>query len=77
MELLKRLHRHRYRIIGTGFHPLNNLVEVDLLCKCGKCGTVIVDDYFKDQIINQAANGKYFKVPESAIIAVGPIIHNS
>lgn len=77
MNLLKRLHRHRYKIIGTGFHPLNNLVDVDLICKCGKCGTVVVDDYFKDEIITQAVNNKYFKVPENAIIAIEPIIHNN
>lgn len=40
-------HRHRYKIIGTCDRrnivdgEINGL-EVDIMCKCGKCGTVVV-----------------------------------
>ena len=42
-------HRHRYKIIGTGdrlslFTNERDGLEVDIICKCGKCGTVIVPE---------------------------------
>ncbi len=61
-------HRHRYKIIGTGdkidlFTKERNGLEVDIMCKCGKCGTVVVSEAFRDKVINQAAKGKYLNVP--------------
>ena len=61
-------HRHRYKIIGTGdrlslFTNERDGLEVDIICKCGKCGTVIVPESFRDKVINQTAKGKYLNVP--------------
>ena len=56
-----KFHRHRYKIIGTGHNQ--NCIEVDLMCKCGKHGIVLVEKRFEKRILNQAAKGKYFSVP--------------
>lgn len=61
-------HRHRYKIIGTGdktslFTGEINGLEVDIICKCGKCGTVVVPEPLRDKVLNQAAKGKYLNVP--------------
>lgn len=56
-----KFHRHRYKIIGTGHNQ--NRIEVDLMCKCGKHGTVLVEKRFEKRILDQAAKGKYFSVP--------------
>ena len=56
-----KFHRHKYKIIGTGHNK--DYVEVDLMCECGKCGTVLVEKCFEDKIIDQASQGKYFSVP--------------
>lgn len=55
-------HRHRYKIIGTGH--FGNCVEVDLLCKCGKHGTVRIGKFYEGQILDQASKGKYFSLPK-------------
>lgn len=57
------LHRHKYKIIGTGHDSNENSVQVDILCKCGRYGTVYVEDCFSEKVIKQAAKGKYFNVP--------------
>lgn len=59
--MCKKFHRHRYKIIGIGFRP--ECIEVDLVCKCGKHGTVAVDKYFEEKVLNQAAKGKYLRTP--------------
>lgn len=61
-------HIHRYKIIGTGdnlslFTNERDGLEVDIICKCGKCGTVIVPESLRDKVIAQAAKGKYLSVP--------------
>ncbi|ASM69762.1 hypothetical protein [Blautia hansenii] len=61
-------HRHRYKIIGTGdrlslFTNEKDGLEVDIMCKCGKCGTVIVPESLRDKVLIQAAKGKYFNAP--------------
>lgn len=56
-----KFHRHRYKIIGTGHNQ--NRIEVDLMCKCGKHGTVLAEKYFEKRILDQAAKGKYFNIP--------------
>lgn len=56
-----KFHRHRYKIIGTGHSQ--NRIEVDLMCKCGKHGAVLVEKRFEKRILDQAAKGKYFNVP--------------
>lgn len=55
------LHRHKYKIIGTAH--FNDKIEVDLVCKCGKSGTVGVEKCFETQVLQQAAKGEYFNVP--------------
>lgn len=68
MEYVNIFHRHRYKIIGTGNKrniidgEINGL-EVDIMCKCGKCGTVIVPESLRDKVLIQAAKGKYFNAP--------------
>lgn len=59
------LHKHRYKIIGTGHMTEENInvLQVDVICKCGKCGTVYVDKKYEDMVIKQAANDKYLSVP--------------
>lgn len=62
------LHRHKYKIIGTGdktslFTGERDGLEVDIICKCGKCGTVVVPEILRDKVLNQAAKGKYLSVP--------------
>ena len=57
-------HRHRYKIIGTGFIRDMKTIQCDLICpKCGKKGTVYVNEKFEDRIIHQASKGKYFRIP--------------
>ena len=61
-------HRHRYKIIGTGdrlslFTNEKDGLEVDIMCKCGKCGTVIVPESLRDKVLIQAAKWKYLNVP--------------
>ncbi len=61
-------YRRRYKIIRTGdrlslFTNERDGLEVDIICKCGKCGTVIVPESFRDKVINQTAKGKYLNVP--------------
>lgn len=56
-------HRHRYKIIGTSHDPVDNYILVDIICKCGKCGTVWVEKKFENRIMKQAAKGKYLNVP--------------
>lgn len=61
-------HRHRYKIIGTGdrlslFTNEKDGLEVDIMCKCGKCGTVIVPESLRDKVLIQATKGKYLNVP--------------
>lgn len=61
-------HRHRYKIIGTGdrlslFTNEKDGLEVDIMCKCGKCGTVIVPESLRDKVLAQASKGKYLNVP--------------
>lgn len=61
-------HRHKYKIIGTGdrlslFTNEKDGLEVDIMCKCGKCGTVIVPESLRDKVLIQAAKGKYLNVP--------------
>lgn len=56
------LHRHKYKIIGTCdnrdiFDGKINGLHVDIMCKCGKCGTV------RNMVLAQAAKGKYLNVP--------------
>lgn len=43
-----KFHRHRYKIIGTGHNQ--NRIEVDLMCKCGKHGAVLVEKRFEKRI---------------------------
>lgn len=45
-----KFHRHRYKIIGTGHEQ--NRIEVDLMCKCGKHGTVLVEKCFEKRILD-------------------------
>ena len=33
------------------------------MCKCGKCGTVIVPETLRNMVLAQAAKGKYLNVP--------------
>ena len=54
-------HRHRYKIIGIGHDQ--NRIEVDLMCKCGKHGSVLVEKCFEKRILKQASKGKCFNVP--------------
>ena len=61
-------HRHRYKIIGTGdrlslFTNERDGLEVDIICKCGKCGTVIIPETLRNMVLTQAAKGKYLNVP--------------
>lgn len=61
-------HRHKYKIIGTGdrlslFTNEKDGLEVDIMCKCGKCGTVIVPESLRGKVLAQAAKGKYLNVP--------------
>lgn len=61
-------HRHRYKIIGIGdrfglFAKERDGLEVDIMCKCGKCGTVIVPETLRDKVLTQVAKGKYLNVP--------------
>lgn len=61
MKKPNKFHRHRYKIIGTGHDQ--NRIEVDLMCNCGKHGTVLVEKCFENKILNQASKRKYFNVP--------------
>lgn len=66
--MMNIFHRHRYKIIGTGdrlslFTNEKDGLEVDIMCKCGKCGTVIVPESLRDKVFEQAAKGKYLNVP--------------
>ncbi len=74
---MKILHRHRYKIIGTGDRrditdDKINRLHVDIICKCGKCGTVLVSEQFREKVITQAAKGKYFNAP---IICVENVVN--
>lgn len=62
------LHRHKYKIIGTGDNRdisdgKINGIHVDIMCKCSKCGTVIVPETLRNMVLAQAAKGKYLNVP--------------
>ena len=62
------LHRHKYKIIGTCdnrdiFDGKINGLHVDIMCKCSKCGTVIVPETLRNMVLAQAAKGKYLNVP--------------
>lgn len=61
MKKPNKFHRHRYKIIGTGHD--HDRIEVDLMCNCGKFGTVLVEKCFEDKILDQSSRGKYFNVP--------------
>lgn len=61
-------HRHRYKIIGTGdrislFTGKKDGLYVDIMCKCGKHGTVLVPEQFREKVFAQASKGKYFNTP--------------
>lgn len=71
------LHRHKYKIIGTGdkidcFDGKINGLNVDIICKCGKCGTVLVPEQFREKVFKQATKWKYFKCP---IVCVEKVIN--
>lgn len=70
-------HRHRYKIIGTGdsidiFDGKINGLQVDIMCKCGKHGTVLVPEQFREKVFEQAAKGKYFNTP---IVCVEEVVN--
>lgn len=70
-------HRHRYKIIGTGdsrdiFDGKINGLHVDIMCKCGKHGTVLVPEQFREKVFEQAAKGKYFNTP---IVCVEEVVN--
>lgn len=62
------LNRHKYKIIGTGDNrdisdgKINGIC-VDIICKCGKCGIVLVPEFLRGKVLAQAAKGKYLNVP--------------
>lgn len=70
-------HRHRYKIIGTCDRrnivdgEINGL-EVDIMCKCGKHGTVLVPEQFREKVFEQASKGKYFNAP---IVCVEEVVN--
>lgn len=56
-------HRHRYKIIGTGdnrdiFDGKINGLHVDIMCKCGKHGTVLVPSNSEKRYLNKLLKGK-------------------
>lgn len=71
------LHRHKYKIIGTGDNrdisdgKINGL-HVDIMCKCGKHGTVLVPEQFREKVLEQAAKGKCFNAP---IVCVEEVVN--
>ena len=71
------LHRHKYKIIGTGDNrdisdsKINGL-HVDIMCKCWKHGTVLVPEQFRGKVFEQAAKEKYFNVP---IVCVEEVVN--
>lgn len=55
-------HRHRYKIIGIG--DLNEQsFSVDVICKCGKTGTLTIPIEYKGKVLQQAVEDKYLNVP--------------
>lgn len=71
------LHRHKYKIIGT-CHNRDisdgniNGIHVDIMCKCGKHGTVLVPEQFREKAFEQASEGKYFNAP---IVCVEEVVN--
>ena len=62
-------HRCRYKIIGTGIIADDIFIETDLICpKCGKTGTVYVNNMCEKKLIKQASNGKYFNIHRDFIL---------
>lgn len=71
------LHRHKYKIIGTGdnrdiFDGKINGIHVDIMCKCGEHGTVLVPEQFREKVFEQASKGKYFNAP---IVCVEEVVN--
>lgn len=62
-------HRHKYHIIGTG--NVAGFIQVDLVCKCGKCGGVYVPKMFERKVYELAINQQYFKLPKYAVLTEG------
>ena len=71
------LHRHKYKIIGTcdnrdiSYGKING-IHVDIMCKCGKYGTVLVPEQFREKVFKQASKRKYFNTP---IVCVEEVIN--
>lgn len=61
-RIMKMLHRHRYKIIGTGDLD-EQAFTVDVICKCGKADTLTVPIMYKGRVMQQAVKGKYLNVP--------------
>jgi hypothetical protein len=64
-----KLHRCRYKIIGSGIEPDSIWIETDLICpKCGRTGTVYVNRMCEDKLLHQAVKHKYFSIPKDFVI---------
>lgn len=61
-RIMKMLHRHKYKIIGTGDLE-EQAFTVDVICKCGKAGTLTIPIKYKGRVMQQAVKGKYLNVP--------------
>lgn len=56
------LHHHRYKIIGTKITK-DGPINVDIVCRCGRCGSVQIERAFKNRVLKQAMKGSYLNVP--------------
>lgn len=54
-------HRHRYKIMGTGDLD-KQAFTVDVICKCGKVGMLMVPIKYKKRVMKQAVKGRYLNV---------------
>ena len=65
-------HKHTYKIIGTAHawkDSVMGFIMCDVICdKCGKTVTVDAYDEYEKQIMNWAAKGEYFNVPDECVL---------
>ena len=69
-------HRHRYKIIGTfpWIHTFTGIhcgICADIVCNCGRSGTVYIDQKYEKMVLNQAVRNKFLRIPkvEDAVIS--------
>lgn len=62
-RILNKFHRHRYKIIGTWSEPSLGNIHADIVCKCGKHGSICTSDAFSERIMKQTTKGKYLNIP--------------